>query len=478
MNAINNKTNYRTEKDSISTKKVPANKYYGIQTARAIENFPISKTSIAEFHYLIRALAVIKEAAAITNKKQKTIKPEIAEAIIQAAKEVQAGKYNDQFPVDAMQGGAGTSTNMNMNEVVANRSLELLGHAKGEYEYLHPNNHVNASQSTNDVYPTTGKIAIIWYCQDLMVTLKQLRDSLIKKSKEFKDVIKTGRTHIQDATPITLGREFKVFGATINDEIINLKETMKSLYVINMGGTAIGTGINSKPGYSKSVISTLAKLTSLPLIADHDLMKATSSMSAFSRINNSLKEIALTLIKIASDLQLLTSGLQDGFADIILPAVQPGSTIMPGKINPVIPEAINQACFQVIGNSTTLDLAVSQGHLQANVYRPIIFYNIMQSTLLLNHASEIFRIKCIDGITTNKESLYKNVKNSVGLAAALIPYIGYDKAAEIAKESKRNNISVAEAAKKSKLIKQKDLKKILNPANMINPNVPLEKMVE
>lgn len=469
---------YRIEYDSIGQKQVPANKYYGIQTERAFDNFKITDIPIAKYRYLIKALAIIKEAAAIVNKKQQTIKPEIADAIIKAAKEVAEGKFDDQFPLDVIQGGAGTSTNMNINEVIANRALEILGHKKGEYEFLHPNNHVNASQSTNDVYPTAGKITIIWYCQDLFPALEKLRNSFFTKGKEFANILKIGRTQLQDAVPMTLGQEFNAFGVTLNDEIANLKNSMTSLYALNMGATAIGTGINTKPGYSEEVIKTLAQLTNLPLVRDQDLIESTSDVGCFVRVTDALKGIALKLTKISSDLRLLSSGPQSGFEDIVLPAVQPGSTIMPGKVNPVIPEAVNQASLQVLGLSEVVDMAAFSGQLQLNPFEPVILYNTIQSTLLLKNVCIILKEKCIDGIMANEDKLNERLYNFAGLITVLAPYIGYDKAAKIVEEAQKSNKSVWEILKQSKLIKSEKLKKLLNPRTMTSPNVPSNKMVE
>ena len=469
---------YRTETDSLGSKLVPNNMYYGIQTLRAVENFPITGIKTNAFPYFIKALAVIKEAVAITNKQQGTLTPKVANAIIEAAKKVATGKYNDQFPIDVIQGGAGTSINMNMNEVVANIALETLGHRKGDYKYIHPNNHAGASQSTNDVYPTAGKIAILWYCQQLIPSLNALRDAFYAKSKEFHGILKIGRTQMQDAVPMTLEQEFRAFGVTINDEIIHLKYAMKSLYGINMGATAIGTGINTKPGYSEAVIKNLVKLTKFPLVRESDLIEATSDAGSFVRVADALKGISIKLTKIANDLRLLSSGPEAGMGDIFLPAVQPGSSIMPGKVNPVIPEAVNQIAFQVIGYSETVDLSAAAGQLQLNAFEPVIFYDIMQSIHLLRQGCFIFKTKCINGIQANIPLLKERVKRFAGIATAVAPYIGYQKAAAIVKEAQKTNRSVLSVLKESKLLTPEQIKKILTPSMMTKPNVPMENVIQ
>lgn len=461
---------YRIEHDSIGSKKIPDDKYYGVQTLRAMENFPVSHIPVSDYPLIIKALGAIKEAAAITNIKGKLLDRKIGEAIIRAAREVQRGKFDEEFKVDVIQGGAGTSANMNANEVICNRALEIMGHAKGEFKYIHPNNHVNMSQSTNDAYPTAGKIALIWACLEFLPAAENLRNAFYAKAKEFKNIIKMGRTQLQDAVPMTLGQEFKAFGMSLDMDITCLKRSMESLYNINMGATAIGTGINTVPEYSREVCKNLSKITGIRLKSARDLVESTSDTGAFVLISGILKRIAVKMTKTCNDLRLLSSGPFAGLKDINLPAVQPGSSIMPGKVNPVIPELVNQVCFEVIGNDTTVMLAASGGQLQLNAFEPIMIYKIYKSLRLLERAFDILRTKCIDGISANREHLEKVVRESAGLMTAFSPYIGYEAAAAIAKKVQKNEGTVYELVEQSGLLSKEDIEKIISPEFMTHPH--------
>lgn len=460
---------YRIEHDSLGRKKIPNDKYYGAQTVRAIENFKITGIPMGSRPKLIRALAAIKQAAAITNFELGILTEKKTNAITAAAKEVYNGKHPDQFPLDMIQGGAGTSANMNINEVICNRALEILGHKKGEYKYLHPNNHVNLSQSTNDVYPTAARITLVWMSQPLIKSIEYLRDAFLAKGEEFKDIIKMGRTQLQDAVPMTLGQEFQAFGVTIGEEIDSLKKVMDLCYEINMGATAIGTGINTLPGYAKIVCKHLSKITGLPLIEAPNLIEATSDTGVYVSFSSILKEMAVKLTKICNDLRLLSSGPRGGFYDIKLPAQQVGSSIMPGKINPVIPEVINQVCFQIIGYDTAITLAASAGQLQLNAFEPVIVYNLLESITILRRACDTLRKKCIDGIIANAKHCEEEVINSPALLTAFSPYIGYEESSKIAKQALSSDKTVYELVKESGLLTDKDIEIILSPTNMIKP---------
>jgi aspartate ammonia-lyase len=461
---------YRTERDTLGQKKIPNSKYYGVQTLRAIENFKITGIPIGDRPKFIKALAAIKQAAAMTNFELGVLEEKKSNAIISAAKEAYDGKFNDQFPIDMIQGGAGTSVNMNINEVICNRGLEILGHKKGEYRYLHPNNHVNLSQSTNDVYPTATRITLVWMSPHLIESIESLRDTLFAKAEELKDVIKMGRTQLQDAVPMTLGQEFQAFGVTIAEEIDRLKEVMALCYEINMGATAIGTGINTLPGYAKTVCKYLSEITGLPLIEAPNLIEATSDTGVYVSFSSILKRMAVKLTKICNDLRLLSSGPKGGFHDINLPAQQVGSSIMPGKINPVIPEVVNQVCFQIIGYDTTITMAASAGQLQLNAFEPVMVYNLLEAITILRRACDTLREKCIAGITANPAHCEQEVINSPALLTAFSPYIGYEESAKFAKQALTSDKTVYELIKKSGLLTDKDIETILSPATMTSPH--------
>ncbi|HUX12629.1 MAG TPA: aspartate ammonia-lyase [Spirochaetia bacterium] len=459
----------RTEHDSLGMKQVPGEVYYGVQTLRAVENFRVTGTLLSHYPLLIRALGSVKEAAALTNRELGILDPGIADAIVSAAREVQANRLDEHFVVDVIQGGAGTSTNMNANEVIANRALELLGHDRGEYRYCHPNNHVNLSQSTNDVYPTAVKIASVAHIQTLLGAMQHLRVSLETKGREFASVIKMGRTQLQDAVPMTLGQEFDAYAVTIGEDIDRLTEASRLLHEINLGATAIGTGINAPPGYVSAVCKKLRAITGLPLETSPNLVEATSDAGVFVQVSGVLKRIAVKLSKLCNDLRLLSSGPRTGLNEINLPAVQPGSTIMPGKVNPVIPEVVNQICFQVMGNDMTITLAAQAGQLELNAFEPVIGANLFQSIQILERGCRTLAVACIDGITANVDRCRDMVEDSIGIVTALVPYIGYDAAAELAGEALQSGERVLSLLRKKRLLSEQVLTEILDPQKMTHP---------
>lgn len=467
--------NTRTEHDMLGEMQIPNDRYFGAQTLRAVKNFYISGTPMSSQPKLIQALATVKQATAMANLEMGLLERKNAEAIIQAAEEIIQGSLHEHFPVDMIQGGAGTSANMNINEVVCNRALEILGHQKGEYEYLHPLNHVNLSQSTNDVVPTAMKIAIIWLSEDLIAAMVALRDALFAKAEEFKSVIKMGRTQLQDAVPMTLGQEFRAFGVSINEDIQNLRETVKLCYLINIGATAIGTAINTVPGYIESVCRHLSQVSGLKLSNAIDLVESTSDAGTFVSVSSALKRMAIRLTKLCNDLRLLSSGPQAGLGDIQLPPMQPGSSIMPGKVNPVIPEVVNQIGFQVMGNDLVITMAAAAGQLQLNAFLPIILYNICDSIKLLQRGCLTLKEKCIDGITANIEKCAQDVHRSAGLLTALTPVIGYEAAATIAKKVQHSNKTAYELLQESGLLTAQEIETLLSPEHLINPQAQ-EKM--
>ena len=459
----------REEKDALGKRKVPADAYYGIQTVRAMENFQVTGISIAHFTRLIQAIACVKKAAAMANMELDLLPENIGTAIIRAAEEVREGRFNEHFPVDVIQGGAGTSVNMNANEVIANRALEIMGHGKGCYEFCHPNNHVNLSQSTNDVFPTALRIAAIWCGHDLQHELCRLVKAFIVKGEEFCHVIKMGRTQLQDAVPMTLGQEFNAFGVTINEDEQRLTEALELLLEINMGATAIGTGINTLPEYAALVSEKLNDITGLPLRQSANLIEATADTGAYVQLSGVLKRISIKLSKISTDIQLLASGPYTGFREINLPPVQPGSSIMPGKVNPVIPEMLNQVCFQVIGNDLTISFAAVGGQLQLNVFEPIIAFNLFQSMEILLNGCYVFNHRCLLEITANAEHCAQMVRQSPGLVTALVPYVGYDHAAELAALALAEKRNICELAVEKGLLSQEELEDIIDPWKMTAP---------
>ena len=469
--------NIRIEEDLLGTREVPADAYYGVHTLRAIENFYISNSKISDIPEFVRGMVMVKKAAAMANKELQTIPKGVANAIIAACDEVlNNGKCMDQFPVDVYQGGAGTSVNMNTNEVLANIGLELMGHQKGEYQFLNPNDHVNKCQSTNDAYPTGFRIAVYTSILKLIDAIHQLGEGFQRKAVEFQDVLKMGRTQLQDAVPMTLGQEFRAFATTLGEDLQHLKRMAPALLTeVNLGGTAIGTGINADPAYQKLAVERLAIISGHPVVPAADLIEATSDMGAFVLFSGMLKRTAVKLSKICNDLRLLSSGPRTGINEINLPARQPGSSIMPGKVNPVIPEAVNQVAFEVIGNDLALTIAAEGGQLQLNVMEPLIAYKIFDSIRLLTRAMDMLRELCIDGITANEARCRELMENSIGLITALNPYIGYENATRIAKVALESGRGVLELVREEQLLDEATLADILRPENMIAPRlVPLQ----
>jgi aspartate ammonia-lyase len=425
----------RTEHDLLGDREVPAEAYYGIHTLRALENFPISGVAIAIYPELIQALACVKQAAALTNHALGLLSEEKASAIVRACEEIRGGELLDQFVVDVIQGGAGTSTNMNANEVIANRALELLGKAKGDYRFLHPLDDVNMSQSTNDVYPTAVNLALNFAIQRLLASMRHLRAAFEAKAAAFADVLKVGRTQLQDAVPMTLGQEFSAFAVMLGEDEARLEEAVLLTREINLGATAIGTGINAHPDYAALACRKLADITGLVFITAPNLVEATQDVGAFVQLSGVLKRVAVKLSKSCNDLRLLSSGPRAGFNEINLPAVQAGSSIMPGKVNPVIPEVVNQVAFEVIGNDVTVSFAAEAGQLQLNAFEPIIAHSLFKS---IDHLAAVCRTladRCVTGITANRERLTQMVDSSIGIVTALNPFLGYARASEIAREA-------------------------------------------
>jgi aspartate ammonia-lyase len=459
----------RVEHDLLGEREVPDEALYGIQTLRALENFPITGVPLREFPSLIDALAAVKEAAALANAELGLLPKEISEQIVRAAREIRAGRHHEHFLVDMIQGGAGTSTNMNANEVIANRALELLGRPRGEYRTVHPNNHVNLSQSTNDVYPTAMKLALHSQIEGLARAMSDLAAAFLAKGDEFSPFIKMGRTQLQDAVPMTLGQEFTAFGRTILEDVQRLGEAQALIREINMGGTAIGTGITAPRGYAEAVRAHLSRITGLALITAPDLVEATADTGAFVQLSGVLKRCAVKLSKICSDLRLLASGPRAGFNEIDLPAMQPGSSIMPGKVNPVIPEVVNQVCFDIIGGDLTVTMAAEAGQLQLNVFEPVIAFRLLAGISSLTNACIVLRERCVDGITANPERMRWFVEHSVGIITALVPIIGYERSTEIAREALETGRGVYELVMERKLLTREELDRVLNPEAMTGP---------
>ncbi len=434
----------RRETDLIGPMDVPEDALFGVQTLRAVHNFPITGTPTSHFPAMIRALAMVKQGAARANKRLGLLEPAIADAIDQASQEIIDGHWHGHFPTDMVQGGAGTSTNMNANEVIANRALELLGHKRGDYAHCHPNDHVNLGQSTNDVYPTVLRLSAIFMLQNLLDAMDRLKGALHAKGREFSDVIKMGRTQLQDAVPMTLGQEFEAYAVTTGEDIQRLRETARLFLEVNMGGTAIGTGICADPRYPQVVVEELRRVTGLEIVLAENLVEATPDTGAFVMFSGVVKRAAVKLSKLCNDLRLLSSGPRCGFGEINLPPMQPGSSIMPGKVNPVIPEVVNQVAYQVIGNDLTITLAAEAGQLQLNVMEPILAYSLATSLRTLTAAVNVLNTKCIVGITANRERCLELVEHSIRIVTADMPAIGYKKATEVAKEALETGVSVRE----------------------------------
>lgn len=459
----------RKEHDLLGNMDVPVEYYFGVQTMRAMENFNISRVRLNFFPELINALADVKQAAAMANYDLGLLDKSVADAIIDACVEIKNGRLHEHFVVDMVQGGAGTSTNMNANEVIANRALELLGHSRGEYEFCHPNNHVNLSQSTNDAYPTAIKIALVRYVEKLIGSLKLLAGAFHDKAVEFANVIKMGRTQLQDAVPMTLGQEFEAYAATLREEMVRLEQNMQLFFEINMGATAIGTGINSDPDYAPICTKHLKDITGIPLAAAVNMIEATSDTGAFVMNSSSQKRLAIKLSKICNDLRLISSGPRAGLNEINLPPMQPGSSIMPGKVNPVIPEVVNQIAYRVVGNDLTVTMAAEAGQLELNVMEPIITHCLFESIEMLIHGMDTLRTKCITGITANEEVCRNMVYNSIGLVTALNPFLGYETSSDLAQEALRTGKGIYELVLERKLMSKEELDNILKPENMVRP---------
>ncbi|PLY07674.1 MAG: aspartate ammonia-lyase [Arcobacter sp.] len=458
---------FRIEKDFLGEKEIESDAYYGIQTLRAKENFHITKTELSLFPNFIKSLAKVKKACALTNFELGDLTDIQRDAIIQACNEIIDGKFHDQFIVDPIQGGAGTSTNMNANEVIANRALEILGKSRSSYDIIHPNNHINMSQSTNDVYPTAIKLTLHELIYKLKDSLRYLRDAFEEKSIEFKDVLKMGRTQLQDAVPMTLGQEFKTYAVMIDEDIFRLRETQALLKEVNLGATAIGTGINAKAAYQRKVISNLREVTGVDYISAGDLIEATQDTGAFVHISGILKRVAIKISKICNDLRLLSSGPRAGFNEINLPKVQPGSSIMPGKVNPVIPEVVNQVAFDVIGADATISIACEGGQLQLNVFEPLIAYKLFTSINMMRRSFYTLAEKCVKGITANEDVCMEYILNSVTLVTCLNPILGYEKSSAIAKEALATNRRVYDIVLEQKLFTKEELDELLHPKNMV-----------
>jgi aspartate ammonia-lyase len=459
----------RKEHDLIGEREVPADKYYGIQTLRALENFRITGIPISTYPELIRSLAEIKKAAALANQELSLLPGELASAIKAACDEILDGNWIDEFVVDVIQGGAGTSTNMNANEVIANRALEILGYQKGQYEFLHPLNHVNMSQSTNDVYPTSLRLTLSRKLDLLVEELRFLQRSLDVKGSEFADVIKMGRTQLMDAVPMTLGQEFEAYAVTVGEDIQRVLEARSLIREINMGATAIGTGLNAHPDYARIVTEKLRQLTDVPVVESQNLVEATQDTGAYVQLSGVLKRVAVKLSKICNDLRLLSSGPRAGFGEINLPPMAPGSSIMPGKVNPIIPEVVNQVAYEVIGNDMTVTMAAEAGQLELNAMEPVIAFNLFRSIDLLRQACRTLAERCIDGITANRERCRKMVENSIGLVTALNPILGYEKSTEIANEALATGRPVYEIVLEKGYLKKEELDQVLSPERMTRP---------
>ena len=459
----------RTEHDLLGYRDVPHEYYYGIQTLRALENFNISGVTLKFFPVLIEAFASVKMAAAEANHELGILDGKIKQAIVQACDEIRNKRLHDHFVVDMIQGGAGTSTNMNANEVIANRAIEIMGHERGEYQYCHPNNHVNLSQSTNDAYPTAVKIALHNANATLLVILRRLINSFHLKAEAFSHIIKMGRTQLQDAVPMTLGQAFESYAATFEKEVLRLQENADLFLMVNMGATAIGTGINTDPGYSEKVIKHLKQVTGLNVVLAENLVEATQDTGAFVMYSSAIKRLSIKLSKICNDLRLLSSGPRTGLNEINLPAMQPGSSIMPGKVNPVIPEVVNQIAFKVIGNDLTVSLGAEAGQLELNVMEPVIVQSIFESIEMLKNGITVLIDKCINGITANEEHIRSMVLNSIGLVTALNPVLGYETSTQLAKEALEQGKGVYELVLEQKLMTREKLDEVLAPENMVKP---------
>lgn len=463
------KNDVRIEKDFLGEKEVPKDAYYGVQTLRATENFPITGYRIHP--ELIKSLGIVKKAAALANMEVGLLDKEIGKYIVKAAEEVIAGKWDEQFIVDPIQGGAGTSINMNANEVIANRALELMGEEKGNYKKISPNSHVNMSQSTNDAFPTATHIAVLSLLNQLIETTKTMQQEFLNKADEFAGIIKMGRTHLQDAVPILLGQEFEAYARVIARDIERISNTRKNLYVINMGATAVGTGLNADPKYIEIVTERLAELSGHPLTSASHLVDATQNTDCYTEVSAALKICMVNMSKIANDLRLMASGPRAGLSEIILPARQPGSSIMPGKVNPVMPEVVNQVAFQVFGNDVTISAASEAGQFELNVMEPVLFFNLIQSISIMNNVFKSFTENCLKGIQANEKRLKEYVERSIGIITAINPYVGYETAAKLAREAYLTGESIRELCIKYGVLTEEQLNEILDPYKMTHPGI-------
>lgn len=460
----------RLESDSIGAKKVPADAYYGVQSLRAMENFSITGSKVSP--EMINALALLKKACARANRQAGALDAVIADAIEAACDEVCGGSYHDQFIVDPIQGGAGTSMNMNINEVIANVAIRRLGGTLGDYSLVHPNDHVNCGQSTNDIVPTAGKLTALILLRSLEKSLKKLYNAFMRKSREFDHIIKMGRTQLQDAVPVRLGQEFGAYATAVNRGLQRIKIAKKELYAVNLGGTAIGTGINADRAYYDRVAQILCDLTGFPFHQAEDMIDGTQNIDCFAAVSGAVKECALALSKIANDLRLMSSGPRTGFGEINLPARQNGSSIMPGKVNPVIPEVINQVAFRIMGNDVTVSMAVEAGQFELNAFEPVVFDALFQSIRILDQGVRTFTVNCVEGITANEERCNELLDASVGIVTALCPYIGYAEAAKLAKEALAKRIPIRTLLLQKNILTREQAEKILDVYSMTQPGVP------
>ncbi|NDI77023.1 MULTISPECIES: aspartate ammonia-lyase [Psychrilyobacter] len=467
---------FRTEGDSLGTMEVPANAYYGIQSLRARNNFGITGYKLSST--FIKSMAMVKKATSLMNLEAGVIEKDVAEAMICASEEIIDGKFHDQFITDVIQGGAGTSMNMNINEVIANRANELMGGKLGKYEFVTPNDHVNYGQSTNDVIPTSGKLTVIQLCESLLSELEDLKKSLYEKGAEFDHVIKMGRTHLQDAIPIRLGQEFKAYARPIRRDIKRIKETLEDFYFVNMGATAVGTGLNADTTYVKDIAAKLGEVTGMDFKQSTDLVDGTRNVDVFVWLSSALKVCAVNLSKMANDLRLMASGPRAGFFEINLPMKQPGSSIMPGKVNPVIPEVMNQVSFQIFGNDLTITKAAEAGQLELNVFEPVLFFNLFQSIQILKNGAQTLNYNCIKGITPNAERTEEMVQNSIGIITAINPHVGYENASVVAKESLKTGKTVRELTIEKGLLTNEELDIILDVYNMTNPGISGKELMD
>lgn len=463
------KNEYRLEQDFLGERAIPKDAYYGIQTVRAMENFPITHEKISR--QTINALAIVKKSSAQANQALGYLADDLAKAIIKAADEIIAGQWHEQFIVDPIQGGAGTSSNMNANEVIANRALEILGHSKGDYEIISPTTHVNMAQSTNDVFPTANHITILMKVEQLLVAMNDLRDAYLAKAKEFYPLLKIGRTHLQDAVPMSLGQEFEAYAHALGRDIERINDAKKYLYPINMGGTAVGTGLNADPLYIEKVVSFLQENTGLPLEQAENLVDATQNTDGYTTLSAALKICMINTSKVANDLRLLASGPIVGLNEIELPARQAGSSIMPGKVNPVMAEVVNQVAFQVIGNDQTVSMASEAGQFELNVMEPVLVHRLTDSIKIMTNVMKVFAEHGVSGITANIEQLKENMNKSLGVITAINPHIGYEKATEVATEAYRTGESIRSICIRRGLLTKEELDQILQPSEMTQPGI-------